>query len=95
MESELGVSSTVFFSPCGNSFLFILFWKLNLRFRKSIKVLGMKCLRTIIRVKWFDRMRNHRVRPRIWRLIGAKITLPDAKLPNVNNLNCKKNVYWY
>jgi len=37
-------------------------WALNAWSRKRIEVLEMKCLRTITGVRWFDRVRNTRVR---------------------------------
>jgi len=39
-------------------------WALNAWSRKRIKVLEIKCLRTITGVRWFDRVRNTRVRER-------------------------------
>ena len=37
-------------------------WALNAKERKKLEVLEMKCLRTIAGVRWFDRIRNERVR---------------------------------
>ena len=37
-------------------------WVLKARERKRVDVLEMKCLRTISGVRWFDRVRNERVR---------------------------------
>lgn len=37
-------------------------WTLNAKTRKWINVLAMKCPRTIARVKWYDRLKDARVR---------------------------------